>query len=262
MDRRRVTFHSAFYDGDVVHERVRPKAHKLRYRVFSALFDLDELQTLDRAFSLFGYNRRAPLSFYDRDHGARDGSALRPWAEAKMREAGVIPDGGRIALLCYPRIFGYVFNPLSVYFCHRADNALAAILYEVHNTHGEQHTYAIAVENQGDVIAQQAEKRFYVSPFIGPDAVYKFRIVPPADSVGIVIRQETDGALLMAASFHGKRHALTSAALAHHLWTFPFMTLKIITAIHWEAVKLWGKGFAIFRHTPHSTEERRREAQS
>ncbi len=254
-------FQSALYDGDVVHERFRPKAHSLRYRVFSALIDLDELPALDRAFALFGYNRRAPLAFHDRDHGARDGSALRPWAEGQMRRAGVTPDGGRIALLCYPRIFGYVFNPLSVYFCHRANGTLAAILYEVHNTHGEQHTYAIPVADSPGVIRQQARKSFYVSPFIGPEAVYNFRIVPPADVVSVVIRQETDGAPLMAASFHGKRQALTSAALARHLWTFPFMTLKIISAIHWEAVKMWCKGFEIFRHTPQHVEERRREAQ-
>ena len=111
------------------------------------------------------------------------------------------------------------------------------------------------------MIQQQAQKRFYVSPFIGPDAVYNFRIVPPADVVSVVIRQETDGTPLMAASFHGDRQTLTSAALARHLWTFPFMTLKIISAIHWEAVKMWCKGFEIFRHTPQRVEERRREAQ-
>jgi uncharacterized protein len=245
-----VTLRSALYDGEVVHERFRPRSHRLRYRVFSMLFDLDELPRLGRHGGLFGYNRRAPISFFDRDHGPRDGRPLRPWAEAMMRGAGVEPDGGPIALLCYPRIFGYVFNPLSVYFCRRRDGALAAILYQVHNTHGEQHTYAIAVTGGDKVIQQRAEKAFFVSPFIGPAATYNFRIIPPGEATSVVIRQEADGELLMAASFRGERAPFTTRNLARHLAAFPFMTLKVIAAIHWEAVKLWLKGFEVFPHAP------------
>jgi DUF1365 family protein len=248
-----VTLCSALYDGDVVHERRTPKLHRLRYSVFSMLFDLDELAQLDRSLRLFGYNRRAPVTFHDADHGPHTGEPLRPWAESKMRAAGVTPDGGRIALLCYPRLFGYVFNPLSVYFCYRKDGTPAAILYEVRNTHGEQHTYALAVTGQdGSVVRQSAEKAFYVSPFIGPTATYNFRIIPPGDTVSVVIRQETAGEFLMAASFRGTRAPLTSATLARRVLLFPLMTLKIIAAIHWEAAKMWWKGFEIFPHTPHA----------
>ena len=248
-----MSWRSALYDGDVVHERFRPKEHSLRYSVFSMLFDLDELASLNRGLRYFGYNRAAAISFHDRDHGARDGTPLRGWAEAQMRGAGVEPDGGRIELLCYPRLFGYVFNPLSVYFCYRRDETLAAILYEVKNTHGEQHIYALAVEPGGAVVRQQAEKNFYVSPFIGPSATYHFRILPPSAAVSIVIRQESEGALLMAASFRGVRRELSSQVLLKHILRFPLMTLKVIAAIHLEAVKLWWKGFEIFRHVPQTS---------
>ena len=245
-----MTFRSAIYDGEVVHERFQPRSHRLRYSVFSMLLDLDELLLLDAGLKFFAYNRWAPIAFHDRDHGPRDGTWLRPWAEEKMREAGIEPDGGRIELLCYPRIFGYVFNPLSVYFCRRTDESLAAILYEVHNTHGEQHTYAIPVTNHGVVIQQRAEKAFYVSPFIGPKATYNFRIVPPAETATVVIRQDVDNELHMTAAFHGTRQPLTAPVMARHICAFSLMTFKVMVAIHWEAVKLWCKGFEIFPHTP------------
>ena len=248
-----MTFRSAIYDGEVVHSRRKPKTHRLRYSVFSVLFDLDELPTLDAQLPLFGYNRRAPISFSDADHGPRDSTPLRGWVEEKLREAGIISDGGPVALLCYPRIFGYVFNPLSVYFCYRRDGVLAGVLYEVSNTHGEQHTYTIAVTRDrpdGGVVCQSADKAFFVSPFIGPTATYNFRIIPPADTVSVVIRQDVDRELLLAASFRGVRKALSGASLALRICTFPLMTLKVIAAIHWEAAKLWWKGFEIYPHTP------------
>jgi len=246
-----VTLRSALYDGEVVHERFQPKPHRLHYRVFSMLFDLEELPRLGLHTRVFGHNRRALISFFDRDHGPRDGRPLRPWAEAMMREAGVVADGGPIELLCYPRIFGYVFNPLSVYFCRRRDGALAAILYEVHNTHGEQHTYALAVTGSEAVIRQRAEKAFFVSPFMGPQGTYNFRIVPPGDTTSILIRLEDGGSLLMTASFQGTRAPFASRTMVRRLFLFPFMTFKVIAAIHWEALKLCLRGFRMFPHVAH-----------
>ena len=185
-----MTRKSCLYEGFVVHERVRPKRHRLRYQVFSMLFDLDELSALDRQSRLFGYNRWAPLAFFDRDHGPADGTALRPWVEARLTDAGMEPDGGAIRLLCYPRIFGYAFNPLSVYFCYARDGALRAILYEVCNTFKERHTYVIPVtDTERPVIRQSCDKALYVSPFIGMKSNYNFRIVPPGEGINIVIRQ-------------------------------------------------------------------------
>ncbi len=244
-----MTLKSTIYRGEVVHDRRRPKHHRLRYSVFSLLIDLDELSELDRRFRLFGYNRWAPLAFYDRDHGPTTGESLRPWVEARMREARLAPDGGPIRLLCYPRVFGYVFNPLSVFFCYRRDGVLSAILYEVCNTFQERHTYVIpAGDPDVRVIRQHCEKALYVSPFIGMQADYRFRIVPPAESVNIVIRQEDAEGLLLAASFRGERVALADRSFARSLASFPFLTVKIIAAIHWEAAKLWCKGFRVFRH--------------
>lgn len=246
-----MTLQSAIYRGRVVHERLRPKRHRLSYRVFSLLLDLDELAALDRRSRLFGYNRWAPLAFHDRDHGPASGKPLRPWVEARLREADLEPDGGPIRLLCYPRVLGYVFNPLSVYFCYRRDGGLLAILYEVCNTHRERHTYVIpAGDTDRAIVRQHCAKALYVSPFIGMESDYRFRILPPAEAVSVVIRQEDSEGLLLAAAFRGERTALTERALAGCLAAFPLLTLKVTAAIHWEALRLWLKGFRVFRHRP------------
>ena len=246
-----MTQNSAIYEGDVVHERLRPKRHRLKYHVYSLLLDIDELPALARRFWLIGYNHWAPLAFYDRDHGPANGSPLRPWVEDHLVKAGLPIDGGPIRLLCYPRVFGYVFNPISVYFCYSRDGQLTALLYEVCNTFKERHTYAIAVNgNRARVIRQQIAKSMYVSPFMNMDATYHFRIVPPAARTNIVIRQEDDDGLLLAASFAGTRQEITSWSLTNILCRFPLLTFKIISAIHWEALRLWLKGLKVFAHEP------------
>lgn len=137
-----------------------------------------------------------------------------------------------------------------MYFCRNRDGALTAILYQVHNTHGEQHTYAVPVTKDERVIQQRVEKAFYVSPFIGPTSTYNFRIISPGDTTSVVIRQECGGELLMAASFRGIRRSFVSRTIVRLLCLVPLMTLKVIVAIHWEEIKLWSKGFEIFPHTP------------
>ncbi|HBC08307.1 MAG TPA: DUF1365 domain-containing protein [Rhodospirillaceae bacterium] len=246
-----MTLASAIYEGDVVHQRKRPKPHRLRYSVFSMLLDLDELPALTKVSRLFGYNRFAPLAFHDRDHGPADGTALRPWAEQHLHSAGIDPDGGPIRLLCYPRIFGYAFNPLSVFFCYRRSGALTAILYEVCNTFKERHTYVIPVADQSrPVIKQSCAKALYVSPFIGMDTSYQFRIVPPGENIRVIIRQEDSEGLLLAASFAGDRRPFSSRSLTQALIRFPLLTLKVMAGIHWEALKLWLKGLPVFKHSP------------
>ena len=169
---------SALYIGTVAHKRLRPKAHKLRYRVFSLLLDLDELPGLKLRW--LGVNRPGLLSFREADHG--DGGPLRPWVAARLAEAGLVAEGP-VRLLCYPRMLGYVFNPLTVYFCHHGDGGLAAIIYEVHNTHGERHAYVLP---GGDgVVRHSCEKAFFVSPFMPMDCVYRFTISPPGETVSV-----------------------------------------------------------------------------
>ena len=157
---------SALYVGTVTHHRWKPKRHHLRYGVFAMLADLDELPELARRLTLFSHNRFNLFSLMDRDFGAGDGTALKPWVEAQLAKAGLETRGIRISLLCYPRILGYAFNPLSVFFCRRAqDGALIAILYEVHNTFGERHCYLIPTESDGTPVRQECDRAFHVSPF-------------------------------------------------------------------------------------------------
>lgn len=243
--------HSALFEGLVVHQRVRPRRHRLAYRVFALLLDLEEIPQLDSESPLFGHNRRAVVSFWNRDHGDGTGGDLRPWVEAKLVEAGLQPDGGAIRMLCYPRIFGYAFNPLTVYFCYRRDGAPTAILYEVRNTFRERHTYVIPVDVTGKpVIRQRCEKAFYVSPFLPMACTYRFRILPPGESVAIAIRQEDADGLLLSASFNGQRKPLNTAMLAGALSRYPAMIFKVAAGIHWEALRLWLKRLPVYRHRP------------
>jgi len=238
--------YSALYAGEVMHQRIRPRRHRLCYRVFFMFLDLDELPELDRRLSVFSYNRFNLFSFFDKDHGSGDGGPLRRWVERHLAEAGIDLAGGAIRMLCFPRMLGYVFNPLTVYFCYRPNEDLAAILYEVSNTFGERHTYLVPVEADGArVLSHRCDKEFYVSPFNAVEGAYSFRVEPPAGSVTVVINQSnTDGPLLHAA-LRAKRVPLTQPALLSAFFRYPLLTLKVIGGIHWEALRLWGKGLRL-----------------
>lgn len=243
---------SAIYTGHVVHVRHRPRQHKLRYGVFSLLLDLDELPMLDKSLRLFGHNRRAAFSLHDHDHGDGTIGGLRNWAEGHLGRAGVLEPGMTIRMLCYPRIFGMVFNPLTVYFCERPDGSLAAILYEVCNTFKERHTYVIPVSGDGQSVRHSCAKEMYVSPFIPMECTYNFRINPPAGSVAVNISETDAEGQLLFASFAGKRRALSDRALAAMLFAYPLMTLKVVAGIPWEALRLWLTRVPVYRHTPAS----------
>jgi uncharacterized protein len=236
---------AALYFGDVMHARLKPIGHRFSYRVMSLLVDLDRLDAADRQSRLFGVNRAALYSFNEADHGERDGSALRIYAQRCAAERGIDLTSGRVVLLCYPRLLGYTFNPLSAYFCYRADGELALMIYEVRNTFGDIHAYVLPVkpgESSDAGVRQAQEKLFYVSPFIGMTMRYHFRVSPPGDSVKLrILETDRDGPLL-AATFNGRRRALTTAALLRSFCSLPLVTLKIVAAIHWEALRLWLKG--------------------
>jgi DUF1365 family protein len=236
---------AALYVGKVMHARLKPFAHRFSYRVMSLLIDLNRLEAADRQSRLFGVNRAALCSFHEADHGPRDGSSLRAHTQALAQAHGIDLTGGRVLLLCYPRLFGYAFNPLSVYFCHRGDGELALIIYEVRNTFGEIHAYVLPVrpdDTSKAGIRQVQDKSFYVSPFIAMATRYHFRISPPSDYFRLRILETDDDGPLLAATFAGSRHRLTSASLLRSFVQLPLVSFKIIAAIHWQALRLWLKG--------------------
>lgn len=244
---------ASLYWCRVMHERLLPFRHKFNYRVFSLLLDLDQLPRIAAASRLLRHNRYGLLSFHDRDHGPRDGSPLRPWVEAALTQAGLQDAAARIRIFCFPRLFGYVFNPLSIFFCYDAGERLRAVLYEVKNTFGDQHGYLIEVPLQNSaepVIEQSVEKQFHVSPFLPLDGQYRFRLAPPGDRIGISITQLSPaGAVQLVATQTGRHETLTDHALLKAVIRHPLMTVKVIAGIHWEALQLWRKGAAFFRWT-------------
>jgi DUF1365 family protein len=240
---------SALYIGHVMHHRVRPKVHRLRYRIFSLLLDLDEIDALAGRLRLFSRNRFNLFAFRDRDYAAGTNEPLRDQVERHMRSAGLIPDGGPIRLLTMPRILGFAFNPLNVYFCHRRDGGLAAILYEVNNTFGERHSYMLPVaSDEPGAVRQDCAKSFHVSPFLGLDMRYGFRVMPPAGRLSIVVTAADAQGTMLTAVHSAQRHALTDAALARAFVSHPLLTLKVVGGILWEAARLWAKGVRVHPH--------------
>ena len=249
-----MSLRSTLYVGMVMHRRLRPRAHRLRYRVFWMLLDLDEIDCLSRGLRLFSRNRFNAVSFHDSDHGDGGGRPLREQAERHLKNAAIDLNGGTIRLLCMPRIFGYGFNPLSVYFCYRDTGALAAILYEVHNTFGERHSYLIpVVATAGTVIDQHCRKEFYVSPFMDMGMTYRFRVAVPDERVAVAIRAADAKGLILVAALTGTRRAMTDTALIRVLVTHPLLTLKVMGAIHWHAACLLFKGLKL-RSRPNAPE--------
>lgn len=242
-------FRSAFYEGRVLHVRLRPKAHRLNYRLHWMFLDLDELPALDRHLPLFAWNRAAAVSFHDRDHGPLDGTPLRPWVESRLREAGIEPDGGAVRLFTCPRMFGYVFNPLSVYFCYAQDGTLIALVYEVCNTFRERHSYVVPLAASGERDRRHGcDKALYVSPFIGMYCTYRFHVRLPGARFRLLIRVGDGAGPLLDAAFHGTRRPLTTATPLRLICRAPLMTFGIIAGIHWEALKLRLKGLKVFAH--------------
>lgn len=231
----------ALYEGVVAH--ARPGKHRLRYRIFMLALDIDALPALDRSLRLFAHNRAGLLSVFDRDHGGGIDASLRPQIEAKLRDAGIAWDGGAITLLTMPRLLNYVFNPLSVYFCHRRDGALAALVHEVSNTFGERSFYVLPPATRLDgVVTQSCDKTFFVSPFLEMGLRYQFRVIEPGEAVSIAMVVFRDRDIALTASFSGARRALTDANILRAVVANPLMTVKVIAGIHWEALRMWLKG--------------------
>ena len=240
-----MTFGSKIYDGVVTHRRIRPRRHYLRYRAFWMLIDLDELSELDRRLRLFSHNRFNLVSFHDADHGDTSGRPLRPQIEQSLRTEGIATPPSAIKLLTMPRIFGYVFNPLSIYLCYADAGTLQAVLYEVRNTFGERHTYVLPARDPGDVIEQQCSKTFYVSPFLEMDLIYRFRLVLRDERICVGVNASDERGPQLTAALIGSARAFSDRTLFRLLLSYPFLTLKVILAIHWQAALMVLKGFRL-----------------
>ncbi|MEO0879091.1 MAG: DUF1365 domain-containing protein [Pseudomonadota bacterium] len=245
---------AALYKGRVTHRRLKPVDHRLSYRVFSMLIDLDALDAMDQALTWFSRSRFNLFSFYDRDYGfdkaVRGPVDLAAHVRETLAAAGVGPEAGaRIELLCYPRILGYAFNPIAVYYCYDREERLRAIFYQVSSTFGERHTFLIPVEEDDGVVRQTAAKRLHVSPFMGMDMRYDFRLSRPQPATGsalaVIIDQADKEGPILHAAFTGVREQVTDKTLRRAFFSYPLMTLKIIAGIHFEAARLMAKGMRL-----------------
>lgn len=244
-------FASVAYSGTVVHKRLSPKTHAFSYRVFSMCLDVDEIDGLDRRLRLFSRNAWNLLSFYDADHGAGTDAAIGGHVRRLLADANLAEAGAHIQLLCYPRLLGFVFNPLSVYFCHDRDGRLAAIVYEVSNTFRERKSYVIPVaRGSGPLIAQKCAKEMYVSPFTAAQGCYEFHIQPPGERIVVGVDLRGPDGPVLKTHFRGVRHQLSDKSILGLVARHPLMTLKVVGGIHLEALRLWLKGVPLVeRHT-------------
>ena len=233
-------FASGLYAGVVTHTRLKPRKHALRYRIFMLLLDLDELEVLHRRLKLFSLKRFNLVSFDPTAHGDGSDTRLKAQVEAQLVAAG-IPHGGPVRMLAMPRILGMGFNPITVYFCHRPDGALSAILYEVNNTFGERHSYLIPADD-APVVTQACEKGFYVSPFMDMDLSYAFRVRPPGDQVQVLVDVDDAEGRVLATGFVAARQDISDGTMFRAWLTHPWMTMGVVAAIHWEALRIWLKG--------------------
>ena len=235
---------SCIYNGEVNHIRFKPVKHSLNYKTFSLFIDLDEIEQLDKSISIFSHNKFNIFSFYNKDHGDRDGSCLRKWVISNLKKYKIEGNISKIKMLCYPRIFGYVFNPLSIFYCYENDK-LKSIFYEVKNTFNEQHTYIFKIKD-GEEIKQKCKKKFYVSPFMDMETFYNFKLIDPNQRLSVMIKQTDAEGTVLTATQTGDKKEFNFKQLLVNFFRYPLMTFKIISSIHYEALLLWKKG-AIYR---------------
>jgi uncharacterized protein len=234
------------YFGTVTHKRLRPVPHELAYDVASLLVSLNDLKA-GRLPSLLGYNRWRPLSIFDRDHGAAGDQTINEFAWSLVANKGLSDQVSDVFMLCYPRVLGYGFNPLTVYFCVDQIGSIRLMIYEVHNTFGGRHTYVSDAMAADDGSYHRTEKVFRVSPFNGVEGEYGLRATRPVETVSVGVALSTDEGPLLKAYFAGRRKPLNNWQLLRILFGLPLMSLKVIVAIHWEALKLLKKGLKVQR---------------
>jgi DUF1365 family protein len=239
---------NAIFVGDVVHARVSPKRHRLSYRVFALALDLDRIAETCAEVTGLSYNRWNIISVHDADHG--DGKrAIADYARDALDAAGFAGAYERVVLVCYPRVFGYVFNPISTFYAIGQNGQLVALIYEVNNTYGERTSYIVAAGEADDtgIHRQRCAKAMSVSPFTDITGEYRFSMTAPGDPLLLGIQYRDKGRGLLRTHFRARKQALTSGNLLWHAFAYPFLTFKVIVAIHFEALRLFLKGVPLIR---------------
>jgi len=240
---------ASLYFGNVMHARLKPRLHRFNYRIFSLVIDIDRYEEAEKQSILFRVNKPSLVSFQEKDHGPRDGSSLREHVN-KLLQEGDVEKPAKILLWCNPRILGYTFNPLSIYFCYDSADNIIALVYQVNNTFGESHSYVAGVDrnrSHSPSIRNSANKCFYVSPFLDMDLRYDFRIQPPAEALKIRILEHDKEGPILSATFAGKRRALNAGNLVKGIFKTVGLTWKIMGGIHFEAFILWLKGMKLHK---------------
>ncbi len=227
--------------GNVMHKRLFPKVNQFKYKIYYLSFPLSTIgHSIENKF--FKTNRWGLLSFYNKDHGQRKNTNLQEWAQGVLQEHGLTKADGEIALVTMPRVFGYVFNPVSFWYCLDKDKGLRAVICEVNNTFGETHSYICAHEDQSEINNDDiliGKKVFHVSPFIAREGFYKFQFINNDNKISISINLfDDDGKKLLLTNITGKLSPLSENTCKTAFFTYPLITFKSILLIHWQAMKL------------------------
>lgn len=242
---------SALYVGKLRHRRFTPKAHAFSYPVYMAFLDVDRLPELMRVSPFSGYNRWNWTAYCERDHFGDASVSLRERLKIDAERNGIVLPDGPIFLLTHLRYFGYVFNPVSFYYCYDANGNVATMMAEVNSTFGETHNYWLDSSNQRESAAAnryRTEKMMHVSPFMDMRMQYDWIFTPPGKRLVAHMNTVADGRAFFDATLELKGRPWERRELHRVLAAYPLMTLRVIGGIHWEAVKLWAKGVPVFTH--------------
>jgi len=244
---------ASLYAGRVAHIRHTPFRHRFDYRIWMMSVDLDIIDQVAKTSRFFSHNKPGLISIQDKDHGFRDGRPLRGFVENALAQQGFAEFGAKIVFVTIPRLLGYAFNPISFYYCHDAQGRLGAVLHQVKNTFGGQIGYLLPVHGEG-IIRQNASKGMYVSPFFDMKGGYRFALTPPGEKLSVSIQYGEPAQKRMTATMSLHRRPFTDASILRLLAQMPLAPMKVMMAIHWQALKLFLRG-AKFHSVPQINHE-------